>query len=80
MNERETKAAEALERAINDCGFSPRRFAEQTTRWHRYLQNEMFKLAVSVIRVYGSEDYGHDLRNQYAHDTARRILESGALD
>lgn len=32
---REQIATEALENAINNCGFNPKRFAESTTRWHR---------------------------------------------
>ena len=32
---REQIAIEALENAINNCGFNPKRFAESTTKWHR---------------------------------------------
>lgn len=77
---REIKAQEALEDAINNCGFNPKRFAESTTRWHRYIQNELFKLALWIIRIYGSNEYRFDLRNEYAHETAKKILQTGVLD
>ena len=48
---REEIAQEALEDAINNCGFNPKRFAESTQTWHRYIQNELFKLAIWIIRV-----------------------------
>lgn len=76
---REQIATEALENAINNCGFSPKRFAESTTRWHRYLQNELFKLAIWIIKTYGSDSYCYDLRNQYAHETAKKILDTGVI-
>lgn len=59
---REQIALDALDSAINNCGFNPQRFAEATTNWHRYTQNELFKLALCIIRVYGSKSYRHDLR------------------
>lgn len=79
MNEREQKASEALENAINNCGFSPKHFAESTTRWHRYLQNELFKVVIWIIKIYGSDEYGYDLRNEYAHETAKKIIETGLV-
>lgn len=77
---REIKAQEALEDAINNCGFNPQHFAEATTNWHRYTQNELFKLALCIIRVYGSKSYRHDLRNRYAASKAKEIVASGLLD
>lgn len=80
MNEIEKIALEALQSAINNTGFVPCRFVEETCKWHRYLQNELFKLAIWIIKVYGSNEYDFDPRNQYAHETAKNILESGAID
>lgn len=76
---REEIAQEALEDAINNCGFNPKRFAESTQTWHRYIQNELFKLALWIIRVYGSDDYRYDDRNSYAHETAKKILLTGVI-
>ena len=75
---REEVAQEALKDAINNCGFNPKRFAESTTKWHR-IQNELFKLAIWIIRVYGSDEYRYDLRNEYAHETAKKILDTGVI-
>ena len=77
---REEIAQEALEDAINNCGFNPKRFAESTQTWHRYIQNELFKLAIWIIRVYGSDEYRYDLRNEYAAAQAKEIVASGILD
>lgn len=76
---REQIATEALENAINNCGFSPKRFAESTLIWHRYIQNELFKLAIWIIKTYGSDEYSYDDRNCYAHETAKKILETGVI-
>ena len=76
---REQIALGALDSAINNCGFNPQRFAEATTNWHRYTQNELFKLALCIIRVYGSKSYRHDLRNRYAASKAKEIVASGLL-
>ena len=35
QNSREYKAAQELERALNDMGWSPKRFAESTRFYHR---------------------------------------------
>lgn len=77
---REEIAQEALEDAINNTGFNPKRFAESTQTWHRYIQNELFKLALWIIRVYGSESYRYDTRNEYAATKAKQIIASGILD
>jgi len=77
---REEIAQEALEDAINNCGFNPKRFAESTVKWHRYIQNELFKLAIWIIRVYGADEYRYDLRNEFAASKAKEIVKSGILD
>ena len=48
---RQEVAQEALKDATNNGGFNPKRFAESTTKWHRNIQNELFKLAIWIIRV-----------------------------
>ena len=43
QNSREYKAAQELERALNDMGWSPKRFAESTRFYHRTLQQELMR-------------------------------------
>ena len=38
---REYKAAQELERALNDYSWNPKRFAESTRYYHRTLQQEL---------------------------------------
>ena len=45
-----------------------------------HIQNELFKLAIWIIRVYGSDEYRYDLRNEYAATKAKEIVASGILD
>ncbi len=77
---REYQAAEAMESALNSMSWDPKKFAKSFTTWHRTLQQEFFRTIVATIRVAASDEYGHDLRNQGSHETAKRIVESGALD
>lgn len=76
----EYKAAKDLERALNDYGWNPERFAESTRYFHRTLQQNLVKTAVAIIRMVGSENYGTDLRNRASHELCKRIVESGLLD
>lgn len=69
------KALDALENAVNNFGFNPTEFAKATTTWHRYLQGTLFKLAIAIIKVYGSEEYLYDGRNESAHLKAKEILD-----
>lgn len=80
QNSREFKAAQDLERAINDYGWNPERFAESTSYFHRTLQQELMKTIVSIIKKMGDDDYRTDLRNKAAHELCKRIVESGVLD
>ena len=77
---REYKAAQELERALNDYSWNPKRFAESTRYYHRTLQQELMKTIVEIIRMVGSKDYGTDLRNQASHELCKRIVDSGVLD
>ena len=51
---REYKAAQELERALNDYSWNPKRFAESTKCYHRTLQQELIKTIVEIIRMVGS--------------------------
>ena len=77
---REFKAAKDLERALNDYGWNPERFAESTSYFHRTLQQELMKTIVSIIKMMGDDGYRTDLRNRAAHELCKRIVESGMLD
>ena len=77
---REYKAAQELERALNDYSWNPKRFAESTRYYHRTLQQELMKTIVEIIRMVGSKNYGTDLRNQASHELCKRIVDSGVLD
>ena len=74
---REYKAAQELERALNDYSWNPKRFAESTRYYHRTLQQELMRTIVAIIQMVGDESYGTDLRN---HELCKKIIESGALD
>ena len=80
QNTREYKAAKDLERAMNDYGWNPDRFAESTGCFHRTLQQELVKTIVAIIRKIGSDDDRTDLRNRASHELCKRIVESGVLD
>ncbi len=80
QNSREFKAAKDLERAMNDYGWNPQKFAESTGYFHRTLQQNLVKTIVAIIRMVGSENYGTDLRNKASHELCKRIVESGLLD
>ena len=83
QNTREYKAAKDLERALNDYGWNPERFAGSTSYFHRTLQQELMKTIVAIIKKMGADDYRTDLtdlRNKAAHEICKRIVESGVLD
>lgn len=77
---KEYKAANDLFDAINNFSFNEKNFAISTTNQHRTLQQKFFRMIVDTIRLYGSEDYHYDGRNEAAHKLAKKILESGVLD
>lgn len=76
----EYKAAEAMESALNSMSWNPKKFAQSFTTWHRTLQQEFFRTIVATIKIAASQNYGVDLRNKGTHETAKKIVESGALD
>lgn len=70
------EALDALESALNNCGFNPNEFIKETNTWHRYLQNELVKLARAIIKNAASDDYKFDGRNEWAHVTSKEILKN----
>ncbi|WP_291534132.1 hypothetical protein [Bacteroides sp.] len=79
-NSREYKAAQELERALNDMSWSPKRFAESTSYYHRTLQQELMRTIIAIIQMVGDDNYGTDLRNQASHKLCKKIIDSGALN
>lgn len=79
-NTREYKAAMALEDALNSITWDEKKFAQSVRFMHRTLQQNLFRTVIATIREMGSDDFLTDDRNQAAHDIAKKILESGALD
>lgn len=56
QNTREYKTAKDLERALNDYGWNPERFAESTRCFHRTLQQNLVKTVVAIIRMVGTNN------------------------
>lgn len=79
-NSREYKAAQELERALNDYSWNPKRFAESTRYYHRTIQQGLMRTIVAIIQMVGSENYNTDPRNQASHELCKKIIESGILD
>lgn len=77
---REFKAAKELENAVNSFSWNPKKFAESVSCCHRTLQQSIFRTIIEVIKKMASDNYGTDDRNRAAHDTAKLIMQSGALD
>ena len=77
---REYQAAKQLEDALNSYLWNPQRFAMSVPYMHRTLQQTLFRTIIATIRYMAADSYGYDLRNKASHETAKRIIESGALD
>lgn len=67
-------ALNSLNDAINNCGFKPSEFVKETNNWHRYLQNELVKLAIAIIKNAASDEYRYDGRNEWAHNISKTII------
>lgn len=72
---REYKAAKDLELALNDYGWNAQRFALATAMMHRTLQQTLFRTILATLRLYASEGYSTDRRNEATKEGSRRLLE-----
>ncbi len=72
MNEKEL--AQAIENAVNNYSFDPKKVASQVPMMHRTLQQSVYKLCRAIIEVIGADDYATDPRNQASHDEAKAML------
>lgn len=77
---REGKAMSQLSDAVNSMSFHSKDFAKAATLEHRTLQQSLFRSVVEIIKVYASDDYTYDGRNQASHELAKKIVETGVLD
>ncbi len=73
--DKEYKAAMALEDAINDYGWDPKKFAKACTTFHRTLQQTLFRTIVEVLICYADENRGTDPRNQASKEGSQQILK-----
>ncbi len=73
--DKEYKAAMALEDAINDYGWDPKKFAKVCTTFHRTLQQTLFRTIVEVLICYADENRGTDPRNQASKEGSQQILK-----
>ena len=76
---REYKAADALTDALNTFSWDEEKFAAAIGMQHRTLQQSVMRTMIAVIRFMASDDYRYDGRNEASHNTAKKIVESGAI-
>ena len=74
-NSREFKAAQELERALNDYGWNEKRFALATTTFHRTLQQTLFRTIVEILKMYADPNRRTDLRNKASIEGAKKLME-----
>ena len=74
-NSREFKAAQELERALNDYGWNEKRFALATTIFHRTLQQTLFRTIVEILKMYADPQRRTDLRNKASIEGAKKLME-----
>ena len=74
-NSREFKAAQELERALNDYGWNEKRFALATTTFHQTLQQTLFRTIVEILKVYADPQRRTDLRNEASKEGAKKLME-----
>lgn len=72
MNEKEL--AQAIETAVNNYSFNPKKVASQVPMMHRTLQQSVYRLCKAIIEVIGADDYATDPRNQASHNEAKAML------
>lgn len=70
----EKQLATAIETAVNNYGFNPKKVASEIPQMHRTLQQSVYKMCRAIIEVIGAEDYAHDSRNAAAHEECKAML------
>lgn len=77
---REYQALKQLEDSLNSTSWDPKLFAQSIPMMHRTLQQSLFRTFIASIQYMARDNYGTDPRNEAAHETAKKIIESGALN
>jgi hypothetical protein len=72
---KEYQLAKDWERAVNDYGFNPKRFAAAIPEMHPTLQQSLYRLVKECIVVMADETRNYDDRNRASHEEAKRIME-----
>lgn len=73
--EREYQAAKAMEDAVNDFCWNPKKFALACTTFHRTLQQTWFRTIVEVLKVYADENRSTDPRNEASKAGAQKLMK-----
>lgn len=70
-------AAIDLSDAINSFNFSKKKFAEQTMKAHRYLQDQMGQTMLETIKLWAKayKEGSYDPRNKYICKVSNEIVE-----
>lgn len=72
---KEYQLAKDWEKAVNDYGFNPKRFAAAIPDMHPTLQQSLYRLIKECIVVMADETRRCDDRNRASHEEAKRIME-----
>lgn len=64
---KEYQLAKDWERAVNDYGFNPKRFAAAIPEMHPTLQQSLYRLVKECIVVMADETRNYDDRNRASH-------------
>lgn len=72
---KEYQLAKDWERAVNDYGFNPKRFAAAIPEMHPTLQQSLYRLVKECIVVMADETRNYDDRNRASHEEAKCIME-----
>ena len=70
----EVKTCRELADNINVMTFSKKDFLKEYDKTHRYLQAEIFELALKIIEHCADDNYGTDGRNEWCHNFAKHIV------
>jgi hypothetical protein len=73
--DREFQAAQALENALNDFCWNPKKFAKACTGFHRTLQQSLFRSIVEILKAYADENRSTDARNEASKEGSQKLLE-----
>lgn len=80
MNEKnaplEVRACRELADKLNVMTFSKKDFLEEFDHTHRYLQAEIFELALRIVEHCAEDSYDTDGRNDWCKNYAKHIVNT----